>query len=364
MGKCINCNTLVVKMKTEMQEILMDHVKIISRIQKFVSTTEANEEAALRDLPDEMQTRQEKDYDTNEQDEVINVENEEEEEIYECEKCNEIFETLNGLGNHLEMHYQKKHLSNDFAIVKHENNASNGNEQEEQQVSNDENTLESDEIEEAADEQVINDDNFYSDQSEIDEPEVQAIDNVELPMNEEAIKIEQQEVDAIQRLMCQKTFANEQEFRDHLENSYESESVSEESDDSFENVETYVNGQTSESNVDENVEENLQCEICDTLFGDLKQLLNHFDTHHDNLAINFVAGNPNRKHHCNDLSSINVTESDIVQCHICEKNLQQHTLPKHMQQVHAKTQFVCEICYKTFFSKDYVNKHKMFVHES
>ena len=70
-------------------------------------------------------------------------------------------------------------------------------------------------------------------------------------MNEEAIKIEQQEVDAIQRLMCKKTFANEQEFRDHLENSYESESVSEQSDDSFENVETYVNGQTSASNVDD-----------------------------------------------------------------------------------------------------------------
>ena len=62
------------------------------------------------------------------------VENEEEEEIYECEKCNEIFETVNGLGNHLEMHYQKKHLSNDFAIDANENNASNGNEQEEQNV--------------------------------------------------------------------------------------------------------------------------------------------------------------------------------------------------------------------------------------
>ena len=131
MGKCINCTTLVVKMKTEMQDILMDHVKIISRIEKFVSTIETNEATALRDLPDEMQTRHEKDYDTNEQDEVINVENSEEEEIYECEKCNEIFETVNGLGNHLEMHYQKKHLSNDFAVVENENNASNQNEQEE-----------------------------------------------------------------------------------------------------------------------------------------------------------------------------------------------------------------------------------------
>ena len=139
MEKCINCNTLV-KMKTEMQDILMDHVKIISRIEKFVSTIEKNEATALRDLPDEMQTRHEKDYDTNEEDEVINVENEE--EIYECEKCNEIFETVNGLGNHLEMHYQKKHLSNDFAVVENENNASNQNVQEEQQVSYDENNLE------------------------------------------------------------------------------------------------------------------------------------------------------------------------------------------------------------------------------
>ena len=49
----------------------------------------ANEEAAaLRDLPNEMLTRQEKDYDKNEQDEVINVENNDEEEIYGCEKCN------------------------------------------------------------------------------------------------------------------------------------------------------------------------------------------------------------------------------------------------------------------------------------
>ena len=126
---------------------------------------------------------------------------------------------------------------------------------------------------------VNDDNNFYSDQSEIDEPEVQAIDNVELPMNEEAIKIEQQEVDAIQQLMCQKTFANEQEFRDHLENSYESESVSEQSDDSFEIDESSLNG---ESNVDEKVEENLQCEVCHKSFSDIKQLLHHFDSNHDN----------------------------------------------------------------------------------
>ena len=295
MGKCINCTTLVVKMKTEMQDILMDHVKIISRIEKFVSTIETNEATALRDLPDEMQTRHEKDYDTNEEDEVINLENEEE-EIYECEKCNEIFETLNGLGNHLEMHYQKKHLSNNFAPDANENNASNGNEQEEQQVSNDENSLESDEIEEAADEQVINDDNFYSDQSEIDEPEVQAIDNVESPMNEVAIKIEQQEVDAIQRMMCKKTFANEEEFRNHLANDYDMESVmSEASDDSFENV-TSLNGQNHcvegfpEENVQEINEENLQCEICDKIFGDFKQFLNHFNSFHDrgNMVMDIV----------------------------------------------------------------------------
>ena len=65
MEKCNNCNTLVVKMKTEMQDILMDHVKIISRIQKFVSTTEAT---GFRAIPDEMETRQEKDFHQNEED--------------------------------------------------------------------------------------------------------------------------------------------------------------------------------------------------------------------------------------------------------------------------------------------------------
>ena len=35
-----------------------------------------------------------------------------------------------------------------------------------------------------------------------------------------------------------------------------------------------------------------------------------------------------------------------------------------MQKVHAKNPFTCEICEKTFSSKDYVTKHKMFVHEN
>ena len=176
MEKCINCNTLVVKMKTEMQEILMDHVKIISRIQKFVSTTEANETTSLRAFP-EMQTRQDMNTDQNEEDEVINVESEEE-EIYECEKCNKTFENVHVLGKHLEMYYKKKHISNDFAVNENENNASNQNEQEEQQVSYDENILETNqhEIEGAAEEQEIdNDDNFNFDQSEIDEQEIEII---------------------------------------------------------------------------------------------------------------------------------------------------------------------------------------------
>ena len=133
MGQCINCNTLVVKMKTEMQAILMDHVKIISRIQKFVSTTEAT---SLRAIPDEMKTRQEKDFHQNEEDDVINVETDQEEnkdeEIYECEKCNKTFENVHVLGKHLEMYYRKKHLSNDFAVNENENNLSNQNEKEEQ----------------------------------------------------------------------------------------------------------------------------------------------------------------------------------------------------------------------------------------
>ena len=170
MGQCINCNTLVVKMKTEMQEILMDHVKIISRIQKFVSTTEAT---SLSAIPDETIARQEKDFHQNEEDEIISVETdqEENEDIYECEKCNKTFENVHVLGKHLEMYYQKKHLSNDLAV--NENNASNQNEQE---VSWDNNDIESNQndIEGAADEQVIDDDNnINSDQSEIDEQEIE-----------------------------------------------------------------------------------------------------------------------------------------------------------------------------------------------
>jgi len=115
------------------------------------------------------------------------------------------------------------------------------------------------------------------------------------------------------------------------------------------------------------VDENLQCEICNKSFSDIKQLLHHFDCNHDNQ--NFI---PSIKHLSNEFSTSRDTqlahnaikESDILQYHFCEKNLQRHALPKHMQQVHAKTQFVCEICYKTFFSKDYVNKHKIFLHES
>jgi len=289
------------------------------------------------------------------------------------------------------MYYQKKHLSNDFAV--NENNASNQNEQEEQQVSCDINDIESNQndIEEAAEEQVIDDDdNFNSDQSEIDEQEieinasnqneqqesideqnsesdpneieepaeeqminddvldqseiddqkVQAIDDDKSTINSHAIKIEQQEIDAIQRLICKKTFANEQELRDHLENDYESESVSEQSDDSFESS---LNG---ESNVDEKVEEHLQCEICNKSFSDIKQLLNHFDSIHDKQNLN-----PRKTHLSNDISTaLNsnqpannaIKESDIVQCNICEKNLQRHALPKHMQQVHTKNPFTCD----------------------
>ena len=42
-GKCSKCKSILVKIKTEMQSIIMDHVKIISRIENFVSTTEATE---------------------------------------------------------------------------------------------------------------------------------------------------------------------------------------------------------------------------------------------------------------------------------------------------------------------------------
>ena len=233
MEQCIKCNTVVVKMKMEMQAILMDHVKIISRIQKFVSTTEANEATSLR--ADEIKTRQAMDSDQIEEEEVIDLDTEEE-YIYECETCYETFENVRGLEKHLEMHHRKKHVAN--AVVELENNAPNENEQ----VSFDENNFESDqnEIEEPEEEQMIND-NFGSDQREIDEQE--AIDDVESHVNEEAIKIEQQEVDAIQRMMCKKTFANEEEFRNHLANDYDMESVmSEASDDSFENV-TSLNGQ-------------------------------------------------------------------------------------------------------------------------
>ena len=59
----------------------MDHVKIISRIQKFVFATEANE-----CLTDDMNAkpRQEEDSDQNDQNKVINLDNDEEEEkIYQ-----------------------------------------------------------------------------------------------------------------------------------------------------------------------------------------------------------------------------------------------------------------------------------------
>ena len=282
-----------------MQAILMDHVKIISRIEQFVSTTEANEATSLRILPDEMKRQALMNSDQNEEDEVIDLEtDQDEEDIYECETCYKTFGNVRGLETHLEMHYPNDGVANEVAVVEIENIASNKNEQDEEQVSYDENNLESNqnEIEEAAEEQVIDDENnFNSDQSEIDEQEVQDIDNVESPMNEVAIKIEQQEVDAIQRLMCKKTFANEQEFRDHLENSYESESVSEQSDDSFEIDESSLNG---ESNVDEKVEEHLQCEICNKSFSDIKQLLNHFDSNHDNHKCN-----PSKKLLSNDFST-------------------------------------------------------------
>ena len=164
MEQCIKCNTVVVKMKMEMQAILMDHVKIISRIEKFVSTTEANEATSLR--ADEIKTRQAMDSDQFDKDEVIDLDTEEEEEeyIYECETCYETFENVRGLEKHLEMHHRKKNDSND--VVELENNAPNENEQ----VSIDENNLESDqnEIEEPSEEQM-NKDNFGSNQSEIDE---------------------------------------------------------------------------------------------------------------------------------------------------------------------------------------------------
>ena len=364
MEQCIKCNTVVVKMKMEMQAILMDHVKIISRIQKFVSTTEAT---SLR--ADEIKTRQAMDSDQIEEDEVIDLDTEEE-YIYQCETCYETFENVRGLEKHLEMNHRKKHVSND--VVELENNASNENEQ----VSIDENNLESDQNEIEEPEQMIND-NFGSDQSEIDEQE--AIDDVESLMNEQAIKIEQQEVDAIQRMMCKKTFANEEEFRNHLANDYDMESVmSEASDDSFENVVTSLNGQNHcvegfpEENVQEINEENLQCEICDKIFGDFKQFLNHFDSFHErgNIVMDIVTANPSERRHSNDLSTLHVTkpedeavtESDIVQYQISEKK--QRSLFKDIKKVQAKTPFTCEICEKTFTTKGYVNKHKMFVHEN
>ena len=108
-GKCIKCKSLLVKIKTEMQSILMDHVKIISRIENFVSTTEATEALQTDSISlheetlDVMETR----HDPSQEEEVIEIDTDEEEEedIFECETCCKIFENAQGLEEHLELHY-------------------------------------------------------------------------------------------------------------------------------------------------------------------------------------------------------------------------------------------------------------------
>ena len=75
------------------------------------------------------------------------------------------------------------------------------------------------------------------------------------------------------------------------------------------------------------VDENLQCEICNKSFSDIKQLLHHFDSNHDNQ--NFI---PSIKHLSNEfLTSLDtqlahnaIKESDILQCYFCKNNLQRH----------------------------------------
>jgi len=77
------------------------------------------------------------------------------------------------------------------------------------------------------------------------------------------------------------------------------------------------------------VDENLQCEICNKSFSDIKQLLHHVDYNHD--IQNF---NPSIKHLYNEFSTSRDTqlahnaikESDILQYHFCEKNLQRHAI--------------------------------------
>jgi len=108
-GKCSKCKSLLVKIKTEMQSILMDHVKIISRIENFVSTTEATEDLQTDSISrheetlDVMETR----HDPSQEEEVIEIDTDEEEEedIFECETCCKIFENAQGLEEHLELHY-------------------------------------------------------------------------------------------------------------------------------------------------------------------------------------------------------------------------------------------------------------------
>ena len=203
-GKCIKCVAMSVKFKTEMQAFLMDHVKMISRIQKIISFAEDNERMAStvlhEELPDEVETRSTYDSGSNEEDEVIiDLDTDEETDIYECERCNIVLESKQGLKEHLELHYPN--MSNDVAVT--ENNTTNGNEQEDEPVTD-----------------------VESDQSEIDEQEEH---DVELSHAREDM-----DVDSVES----------QHSENNVENNYSKSLVNDQEDQAV-----------SESN-------NVQCHIC------------------------------------------------------------------------------------------------------